>query len=218
MVDTTVVKLGRLDVLVNNAAVTFVGDIDISQHRPDLVMAIDLDAPLITSRQAIPHLRAAGGGRIVTVSCLAALMPLPGIVSYGIAKIGLGRLTVDPTRQLAPDGITVNCFRSDVAVASEGFVANAPSADHSGWEPCEVAAEGICWMIAQPASYNRAPREHGAPGAAREHHADGRSAARAAATDGAVRRSARRAGHDLRGAAPMTTGAAAAMLARVSVR
>ena len=48
--------------------------------------------------------------------------------------------------------------------------------------------------------------------------ADGRSAARAAATDGAVRRSARRAGHDLRGAAPVTTGAAAATLAWVSVR
>ena len=74
-------------------------------------------------------------------------------MSYGIAKIGLERLTVDLAWQLAPDGIAVNCFRIDVAVASEGFVANAPSADHSGWEPCEVVAEGICWMIAQPASY-----------------------------------------------------------------
>jgi len=153
MVDTTVAELGRLDVLVNNAAVTFIGDIDISQSRHDLVMAIDLDAPLIASRQAIPHLRAAGGGRIVNVSSLAALVPIPGLMSYGIAKIGLERLTVDLARQLAPDGIAVNCFRIDVAVASEGFVANAPSVDHSGWEPCEVAAEGICWMIAQPASY-----------------------------------------------------------------
>ena len=38
----------------------------------------------------------------------------------------------------APDGIAVNCFRIDVAVASEGFVANAPSADHR-WSR-EVAA------------------------------------------------------------------------------
>ena len=33
MVDTTVAEFGRLDVLVNNAAVTFIGDIDIAQHR-----------------------------------------------------------------------------------------------------------------------------------------------------------------------------------------
>ncbi len=114
---------------------TFIGDIDIPQHRHDLVMAIELDAPLIASRQAIPHLRAAGGGRIVNVSSLAALLPLPGIMSYGIAKIGLEHLTVDLARQLSPDGVTVNCFRIDVAVASEGFVANAPSADHSRWKP-----------------------------------------------------------------------------------
>ena len=58
-------------------------------------MAIELDAPLIASCQAIPHLRAAGGGRIVNVLSLAALLPLPGIMSYGITKIGLERLTVD---------------------------------------------------------------------------------------------------------------------------
>jgi len=142
MVDTTVVELGRLRVLVNNAAVTFIGDIDIPQHRHDLVMAIDLDAPLIASRQAIPHLHAAGSGPIVNVSSLAALLPLPGIMSYGIAKIGLERLTVDLARQLAPDGIAAHCFRIDVAVASEGFVANAPSADHSGWEPMRGRGRG----------------------------------------------------------------------------
>ena len=138
-------------------------------------------------------------------------------MSYGIAKIGLERLTVDLARQLAPDGIAVNCFRIDVAVASEGFVANAPSADHSGWEPCEVAAEGICWMIAQPASYT-GRRESMAHLALRENIMATVAARRAAATDGPVRRSARRAGHDLRGAAPVTTGVAAATLARVSVR
>src|SRR5688500_15634552 len=40
MVDTTVTELGRLDVLINNAAVTFIGDVDIPQHRHDLIMAI----------------------------------------------------------------------------------------------------------------------------------------------------------------------------------
>lgn len=154
MVERTVTELGRLDILVNNAAITFVGDIDIPQSRHDLVMAVNLQAPLIASRVAIPYLRAAGGGRILNVSSVAALVPFPGLMSYGISKIGLERLTVDLARQLQHDGIAVNCFRIDLAVASEGFVANTPGADRSTWEPCEVAAEGVLWMLRQPASYS----------------------------------------------------------------
>ncbi|WP_216893249.1 SDR family NAD(P)-dependent oxidoreductase [Nocardia alni] len=154
MVDRTVELLGRLDVLVNNAAVTFVGDLDIPLRRHDLVMAVDLDAPLIAARQAVPHLRAAGEGRIVNVSSLAALKPVPGLMSYGMAKVALERLTVDLARQLAGDRIAVNCFRIDAPVASEGSVANMPSVDHSEWEPSEAAAEGIAWMLAQPTDYS----------------------------------------------------------------
>ncbi len=155
MVGATVEKFGRLDILVNNAAVTFVGDLDIPMRRHDLIMEINLRAPLIAIRAAAPHMRASGqGGRIVNVSSLAALNPIPALMSYGISKIGLERLTVDAARQLAKDGIAVNCFRIDVPVASEGFVANTPDSDHSTWEPAEVAAEGICWMVRQPASYS----------------------------------------------------------------
>jgi NAD(P)-dependent dehydrogenase (short-subunit alcohol dehydrogenase family) len=155
MVATTVEAFGRLDILVNNAAVTFVGDLDIPLRRHDLIMEINLRAPLIATRAAVPHMRASGrGGRIVNVSSLAALNPIPGLMSYGVSKIGLERLTVDAARQLAKDGIAVNCFRIDVPVASEGFVANAPEADHSTWEPADVAAEGIRWMVRQPASYS----------------------------------------------------------------
>lgn len=154
MVATTVEQLGGLDIVVNNAAITFVGDIDIPQSRHDLVMAVNLQAPLITSRVAVPHLRAAGGGRILNVSSVAALVPFPGLMSYGMSKIALERLTVDLARQLQHDSIAVNCFRIDLPVASEGFVANTPGADRSTWEPCEVAAEGVLWMLQQPASYS----------------------------------------------------------------
>jgi citronellol/citronellal dehydrogenase len=153
-VERTVAAYGRLDVLVNNAAVTFVGDLDIPLHRHELVMAINLTAPLVASRAAVPHLRAAGGGRILNVSSVAALVPYPGLMSYGIAKIGLERLTVDLARQLQGDGIAVSCFRIDLPVASEGFVANTPGVDRSTWEPCEVAAEGIRWMLEQPTTYS----------------------------------------------------------------
>jgi NAD(P)-dependent dehydrogenase (short-subunit alcohol dehydrogenase family) len=152
MVAATVTHFGRLDALINNAAITFVGDLEIPLGRHDLIMEVNLRAPLIAMREAVPHLRAAGGGAVLNVSSLAALSPFPGLMSYGMSKAALERLTIDAARQLQPD-IAVNCFRIDVPVASEGFLANTPGMDHSTWEPSEVAAEGIVWMLKQPPSY-----------------------------------------------------------------
>jgi citronellol/citronellal dehydrogenase len=120
MVRTTEEALGRVDILVNNAAITFVGDLDIPLKRHDLVMEVNLRAPLIACREVVPGMKARGGGAILNVSSNAALFPHPGIMSYGISKIGLERLTVD----------------------------------RSTWEPPEVAAEGIVWMLRQPPSYS----------------------------------------------------------------
>jgi NAD(P)-dependent dehydrogenase (short-subunit alcohol dehydrogenase family) len=154
MVATTLDHFGRIDILINNAAITFIGDLDIPLHRFDLVMQVNMRAPMIAMRQAVPAMRAVGGGSVVNVSSVAALYPHPSLMAYGMSKVALERLTVDAASQLAADGIAVNCFRIDLAVASEGFVANTPGADHSDWEPSEVAAEGILWMVRQPTSYS----------------------------------------------------------------
>jgi NAD(P)-dependent dehydrogenase (short-subunit alcohol dehydrogenase family) len=98
-------------------------------------------------------MRRRGAGAIVNLSSMAALVPIPGLMSYGVSKIALERVSVDAATQLAPDGIACNVFRIDVPVASEGFVANTPGMDRSDWEPCAVAAEGICWMLRQPPAY-----------------------------------------------------------------
>jgi len=154
MVARTVEAYGRVDLLVNNAAVTFVGDLDIPMKRFDLVMNVNLRAPFIATREVAPHMAAVGGGAIVNVSSAAAQLPVAGMSIYGISKIALEHLTVDTARELYPKNIAVNCFRIDVSVASEGFVANAPGARHETWEPPEVAAEGIVWMLRQPLPYS----------------------------------------------------------------
>jgi NAD(P)-dependent dehydrogenase (short-subunit alcohol dehydrogenase family) len=154
MVRATTSRFGGLDVLVNNAAITFVGDLDIPLKRHDLVMDVNLRAPLIAMREAVPHMRKAGAGSIVNLSSMAALSAIPGLMSYGVSKIALERLTVDVANQLRDQRIACNVFRIDVPVASEGFVANTPGADRSDWEPCEVTAEGILWILRQPPSYS----------------------------------------------------------------
>ena len=153
MVSTTVEHFGRLDVLVNNAAITFPGDLDVPPKRYDLMMAVNLRAPLLAAHAAVPHMKQHGEGAILNVSSAAALMYIPGLMVYGMSKIALEHLTVSLAEQLADDRIAVNTFRIDLPVASEGFVANLPDVDHSEWEPTQVPAEGIVWMLRQPPPY-----------------------------------------------------------------
>lgn len=153
MVERTVARFGRVDVLVNNAAISFPGDLDLSTRRFDLVLAVDVRAPFLAARRVVPGMVERGEGAILNVSSLAALNYFPGQMAYGLAKAALEHFTVALAAQLLPHGIAVNCFRIDVPVASEGFLAAMPDIDHGDWEPPEVAAEGIVWMLRRPARY-----------------------------------------------------------------
>ncbi len=153
MVHTALDHFGRIDILINNAAITFPGDLELSMRRYDLIMNVNLRAPLLAMRLVIPDMMKRREGAIINVSSGAAQHPFPGLMAYGMSKAALERMTIDVARQVQPHGIVVNVFRIDVPVASEGFMANLPGVDYSDWEPTEVPAEGIVWMLRQPPEY-----------------------------------------------------------------
>ena len=153
LVDDTIDRHGRLDILVNNAAITFPGDIELSMKRFDLIFNVDLRAAVIASQRALPGMIERKAGAILNVSSAAALNYYPGQMAYGMAKAALEHFTVSLAAQVRPAGVAVNTFRIDVPVASEGFLAAMPDLDHSDWEPPEVAAEGITWMLEQPPEF-----------------------------------------------------------------
>ena len=188
MVAATIEQYGRVDILVNNAAITFPGDLDMEMKRFDLVMQVDLRAPLLAMQAVIPAMKARGEGAILNISSVAGLNYFPGLMAYGMAKAALEHLTVSAAHQLAPFGIAVNTFRIDVPVASEGFVFNLPDGDHSDWEPSEVAAEGIVWMLEQPPSYTRPQRGHGRAARRARDHGVTRRRGRTAASQHSSRR------------------------------
>ena len=153
MVRRTIEHFGRVDVLINNAAITFPGDLALPMKRYDLIMAVNLRAALQATQLVIEDMKQRREGAIINVSSAAGLHPYPGLMAYGMSKAAMERMTIDAAQQLRPYGIAVNTFRIDVPVASEGFVANLPDVDHDDWEPTEVPAEGILWMLRQPAEY-----------------------------------------------------------------
>lgn len=153
MVRRTIDHFGRIDILINNAAITFPGDLELPMKRYDLIMAVNLRAALQAIQLVMDGMKARRDGAIINVSSAAGLRPFPSLMAYGMSKAAMERMTVDAAQQLRPHGIAVNTFRIDVPVASEGFVANLPDVDHDDWEPTEVPAEGIIWMLRQPPDY-----------------------------------------------------------------
>ena len=110
LVAATVERLGRLDLLVNNASVRrevdFAG-LDYREWRE--VIATTLDGAYLCSRAALPHLAASGRGAIVNIGGLSSHVGAARRAHVIAAKAGLGGLTRALAHELAPQGVTVNC-------------------------------------------------------------------------------------------------------------
>jgi NAD(P)-dependent dehydrogenase (short-subunit alcohol dehydrogenase family) len=112
LVAGAVQALGRLDVLINMASVYRIVDFDDTDERAwDSVIDVDLKASFLCARAAVPHLRAAGGGRIINFTDWVARSGRPryrGYLPYYVAKHAVIGLTEALALELAPDGILVN--------------------------------------------------------------------------------------------------------------
>ena len=108
LVGAVVADFGRLDHLVNNAAISSndpLGTID--RETWDRTIAVNLTGPMFLSRAAVPHLQATSG-TIVNVSSVAAIRGISGQAAYTASKGGLVALTRQLAFQLGPLGIRVN--------------------------------------------------------------------------------------------------------------
>jgi 3-oxoacyl-[acyl-carrier protein] reductase len=110
MVAATIARFGRLDILFNNAAErpeAALDALDLAAWRA--VLATVLDGAFLTTKAALPHLRASDAGTIVNIGGLSAHSGAARRAHVVTAKAGLVGLTRALAHELAPDGITVNC-------------------------------------------------------------------------------------------------------------
>ena len=112
MVEEVFSRYGRLDILVNNAGAPQGADHNEIDNVPvaawDLTMGVNAKGAFLMSRAAVPHMRKAKWGRIVSVSSKAAFRPGARRATYAASKAAIVGFTKSLALDLAPFGITVN--------------------------------------------------------------------------------------------------------------
>ncbi|HET9653188.1 MAG TPA: SDR family oxidoreductase [Usitatibacter sp.] len=147
LAQAAVKAFGRLDILVNNAAVrdvSTIDDIDLAAWRR--VTGVILDGAFLCSKACLAPLRASGQGAIVNIGGMSAHTGAAGRPHVVAAKLGLVGLTRALAHDLARDGITVNCVVPGLIETERAGSSSARSAHgHVGplgrrGDPAEVAA------------------------------------------------------------------------------
>lgn len=134
VLDKTVSTFGRLEILVNNAG-SLVGSDSFLSTTPmqwKLSFDVNLLGPMMLAQGAIPHMRKAGGGRIINIGSTGSLGAEPGFGAYTTMKHGLVGLSKTLAAEFGPDGILCNTVCPGYIATDMHMAANARLAKERG--------------------------------------------------------------------------------------
>lgn len=154
---------GRVDILVNNAGITGgnapVWELPVAEWRR--VIEVNLIAPFIVARALVPHMRAAGYGRVVNIASIAGKEGNPNASHYSASKAGLIGLTKSLGKELAGSGVLANCV---TPAAAETDIFKQMTAQQIAWMRSKIPmdrfvqveeiAELVCWLGSEACSFS----------------------------------------------------------------
>ena len=164
MVEDTVAKFGRLDGLVNGAAILIRTPplVDVEDVDWDLTMDTNLKGTFYCCKYAIPAMLEHGGGSIVNISSMSGVRGVAYSVPYAVSKAGVIHLTKVAAAQYTHQGVRVNCIapggidtpqmRGSTASAETFQERNVEHPMGRVGRPDEVA-NLITWLTSEEASY-----------------------------------------------------------------
>jgi NAD(P)-dependent dehydrogenase (short-subunit alcohol dehydrogenase family) len=151
---------GRIDILINNAAVGILGPTaDMPQDGFDVAIATNLTAPYYLVGALAPAMAEAGSGAIVNVASMAGQFALPGMSVYGATKAALLFLTKSWAAEYGPLGVRVNAVTvgptrtpgsAELGEALDILGSQAPAGRVA--EPAEIAS-AITFLASDAASF-----------------------------------------------------------------
>jgi NAD(P)-dependent dehydrogenase (short-subunit alcohol dehydrogenase family) len=164
MVAAALADFGRIDILVNNAGIRIrkpFGEFSASDF--DRLIAINLRAPFLASQAVVPAMRAAGGGRIVTVASQLGIVASPTSALYGLAKAALIHMTKSMALELAKDRIQVNAVSPGPIETEFARATMAREPGYKAWREAQIplgrwgtpeeVAQAILFLASTPATF-----------------------------------------------------------------
>jgi NAD(P)-dependent dehydrogenase (short-subunit alcohol dehydrogenase family) len=152
LVDVTLDRFGGVDVVVNNAGVDCEAPVvDLDVEALDRALAVNVRAPLLLCKFALPSMMARRRGAIVCVSSGAARAYRPGRVGYSMTKAALERACLSLAEEVRGHGIAVNVLvpgRLDTWMNRHG---DWPGTAHMPMEPPEAVVPAAVWLARQSA-------------------------------------------------------------------
>ncbi|MBC8163953.1 MAG: SDR family NAD(P)-dependent oxidoreductase [Roseiflexaceae bacterium] len=152
----------QIDVLINNAGLSFIGAFaDVPQDRWELIMQVNLLAPMRLTALLLPEMIARGGGHVVNIASCAGLAGTPSLVAYCASKFGLRGFGEALGNELRDQGIRVTTLYP--------YFARTPILDseHFGSRPTPALPTGIDepdMVIRELIAGLKAGRQHIYPG------------------------------------------------------
>ncbi|OZI07313.1 short-chain dehydrogenase/reductase [Siphonobacter sp. BAB-5385] len=156
-VTLTVERLGRIDVLVNNAGFGIIGAAEaFTEEQVRSQLETNLYAPIAITRAVLPVMRKQRSGRILQISSVGGRVGAAGLTMYQAAKFGLGGFTEALVNEVAPLGIQVTSvepggFRTDWVGASMTYATPVEGYETSVGQRADYFASGQYLPMGDPA-------------------------------------------------------------------
>lgn len=167
IVDFTIRRFGRIDILINNAGIeNSKNDLDTTEEEWDRVLAVNAKGTFFCTKHVVPHMRSIGGGAIVNISSVYGIIGSSGFAAYHASKGAIRTYTKGAAVAHAPHGIRVNSIhpglietpqmrtmlnrQPDPAAEEAKFVAFAPVKRFAG---PEAIAFGCLYLSSDEATH-----------------------------------------------------------------
>lgn len=140
-------RFGRIDILVNTVG-GYRGGSTLAEtplETWDFLMNLNARSMLVPCRAVIPHMRASGAGKIVSVAARAGVSSPPKLGMYSASKSAVIRLTEALSAEFKDHGINVNCVLPGTIDTPENRE-SMPKADPARWVPPEAVADVILFL------------------------------------------------------------------------
>jgi len=157
-----IAALGKIDILVNNAGIAGANapTVDYPVDEWERVIRVNLTSQFLTCRAVAPHMVKQNYGRIVNIASIAGKEGNPNAVAYSASKAGVISLTKSLGKELAKDGVSVNCI---TPAAAKTAIFDQMTEQHINYMLAKIpmgrfvlveeVAAMACWLASEDCSF-----------------------------------------------------------------